>query len=73
MHARLGIASAGFGNRWGMPNAAVVGRWRAAGATVLDTASEGAITVRIPPRPAPLEVETERRSHPHWWRAGPAG
>ena len=45
--ARLGIASAGFGNRWGMPAAEVVARWRAAGTTVLSTAATGAVTVQI--------------------------
>ena len=73
VHARLGIASAGFGNRWGMPDAAVVARWRAAGVTVLDTATDGAITVRFPPRPEGLVVESERQSRPHWWRAGRSG
>ena len=51
--ARLGIASAGFGNRWGMPDAGVVARWRAAGTTVLDTAEAGAIRVRFPAAPGP--------------------
>jgi competence protein ComEC len=71
--ARLGIASTGFGNRWGMPDPGVVARWRRAGVTVLDTATEGAITVRFPARPTAIEVESERRSRPHWWRAGRAG
>jgi competence protein ComEC len=69
--ARLGIASAGFGNRWNMPVPAVVARWRAAGTTVLDTAAEGAITVRFPPRAGAFAVETERRGDPRWWRARP--
>jgi competence protein ComEC len=69
--ARLGIASAGFGNRWAMPRAEVVARWRAKGTTVLDTAEQGAVRVRIPSRPGPIAVETERRDRPHWWRARP--
>jgi competence protein ComEC len=73
VHARLAIASAGFGNRWGMPDAAVVARWRSAGATVLDTATQGAITVSFPARRAPLSVDSERQGHPHWWRAGRPG
>ena len=73
VHARLGIASAGFGNRWGMPDPAIVARWRTAGVTVLDTATEGAITVRFPAQRPGFTVETERRSRPHWWRAGRSG
>lgn len=69
--ARLGIASSGFGNRWDMPRADVVARWRAAGTTVLDTAAHGAVRVRIPSGPGPFTVETERRDRPHWWRARP--
>ena len=68
--ARLGIASAGFGNRWGMPDAGVVARWRAAGTTILDSAEEGAIRVRFPATPGPLDVSSERRDRPRWWRLG---
>ncbi|HWN06489.1 MAG TPA: DNA internalization-related competence protein ComEC/Rec2 [Steroidobacteraceae bacterium] len=69
--ARLGIASSGFGNRWAMPRAEVVARWRVAGTTVLNTAEQGAVRVRIPSGPGPITVETERRDRPHWWRARP--
>ncbi len=47
--ARYAIASAGYGNRWGMPDPGVVSRWRSAGATVLTTAEEGAVLARFPP------------------------
>jgi len=70
--ARIAIASAGFGNRWGMPRADVVARWRAAGTAVIDTAGQGAVRVRVPPVAGSIEIETERRDHPHWWRADPA-
>ncbi len=69
--ARLGIVSAGYGNRWGMPSAEVVSRWRAAGTTVLGTADSGAVTVRFPASRRALEVETERGKSPHWWRRAP--
>jgi competence protein ComEC len=69
--ARFGIASSSFGNHWGMPRADVVARWRAAGTTVLNTAEQGAVRVRIPSAPGPITVETERRDPPHWWRARP--
>ncbi|HEX9708017.1 MAG TPA: DNA internalization-related competence protein ComEC/Rec2 [Steroidobacteraceae bacterium] len=70
--ARLGIASAGFGNRWGMPSAEVVARWRAAGTTVLRTAENGAISVQFPARPGAIEVVTERGRAGRWWRQGAA-
>jgi competence protein ComEC len=70
--ARLGIASAGFGNRWGMPAPEVVARWRASGTTVLDTAGNGAISVRFPARPDAIEVVTERGRARRWWRQGSA-
>ncbi len=68
--ARIGIASAGFGNRWGMPDGDVVARWRAAGTTVLVTADEGAIRVRFPQRAGGIKVATERRGGRRWWRGG---
>lgn len=71
--ARLGIASAGFGNRWGMPAAEVVARWRAAGTTVLSTAAVGAVTVKFAARRRAIEVDTERGGSPYWWRPPPAG
>jgi len=43
----LVIAAAGYGNQWDFPKADVVARWQAAGATVLDTGTQGAISVRI--------------------------
>lgn len=70
--ARLGIASAGFGNNWDMPAAEVVARWRAAGTTVLSTAASGAVTVRFAPGRQPIAVQTERGGSRRWWRR-PAG
>ncbi|MBM5811583.1 MAG: DNA internalization-related competence protein ComEC/Rec2 [Gammaproteobacteria bacterium] len=65
--ARLGIAAAGFGNQWDLPHAEVVARWRAAGTTVLTTASRGAITVQTGAAPAALRVTTAR-TPPRWWQ-----
>ena len=41
------IVSSGYGNRWGFPATEVVGRWEDAGAEVLNTATSGAITLRV--------------------------
>jgi competence protein ComEC len=43
----LALISAGYGNRWGLPRPDVVRRWRDAGAEVLTTAVEGAISLRL--------------------------
>jgi competence protein ComEC len=66
--ARIGIVSSGFGNRWGHPRADVVARWRSSGTTVLGTAAEGAVRIRFRCCGRPLEVESERRDRPRWWR-----
>jgi len=66
--ARFAIASAGYGNRWGMPDPGVVARWRGAGATVLTTADEGAVIARFPPRRDAVEISSARRTTRRWWR-----
>ena len=68
--AHLGIVSAGFGNRWNLPDAGVIARWRAAGATVLTTADAGAITVNFAAAPGAIEVEAHRLESRRWWRRG---
>ncbi|MGQ0383345.1 MAG: DNA internalization-related competence protein ComEC/Rec2 [Gammaproteobacteria bacterium] len=69
--ARLAIASAAAGNRWGMPDPAVVARWRAAGTTVLATASAGAVTIRFRSDSPVPEVAVER-GRQRWWRPAEA-
>ena len=64
----LGLVSAGFGNRWNLPDRGVVARWRAAGTQMLNTADAGAITVRFPPAPGEIEVRAERLDSRRWWR-----
>lgn len=71
--ARHAIASAGFGNRWGMPDPAVVARWRSAGTTVHATAEEGAVLARFPARPGAVDISSARSSARRWWRPEPAG
>lgn len=43
----LAIAAAGYGNQWDFPKPDVVARWRRAGAEVLDTGGQGAISVQV--------------------------
>ena len=69
--ARIGIVSAGNGNRWGLPDARVVARWRAAGTTVLNTADTGGVTVRIGKQPGAIDVEASRRDARRWWQRRP--
>lgn len=68
--AQIGIVSAGFGNRWNLPDAGVIARWRAAGATLLNTADTGAVTVQFAPAPGTIEVQAHRQESPRWWRRG---
>jgi competence protein ComEC len=65
--ARLGIASAAAGNRWGMPHAPVVARWRAAGTAVVSTAAAGAVTIRFSADGRGPAIRAER-GRPRWWR-----
>jgi competence protein ComEC len=46
---RLAVISCGRGNPFGFPAPAVVARWQAAGATVLRTDRDGAVTVTVGP------------------------
>jgi len=45
-HPRIALISAGYHNRYGLPAAEVVRRYKCAGARVLNTAIVGAVTVR---------------------------
>ncbi|HRN62011.1 MAG TPA: DNA internalization-related competence protein ComEC/Rec2 [Luteimonas sp.] len=65
--ARLALASAGHGNRFGHPQAAVIERWNAAGAEDALTARDGAITVRI--GPGGPGIEHRRSTWPRLWDA----
>lgn len=64
---RVALISAGWQNRWGFPDARVVERLHEAGARVVDTATAGQITVRMPPRAQRIEVETWRERSPRIW------
>ncbi len=69
--AELAIVSAGFGNRWGLPKAEVVGRWQGQGAKMLSTATSGAISRRLCVDGRQGPVIEERRAHRRYWHAPP--
>jgi competence protein ComEC len=60
------LFATGYRNRFGFPRPAVVERYRAAGARLLDTAAAGAIDVRIKAGHR-LRVQGWRRRHPRLW------
>jgi competence protein ComEC len=60
------IAAAGYRSRFGHPHPEVLARYRAQGAQVLRTDLDGAVHVRL--RASDIEVSTERRARPRYWR-----
>lgn len=63
----LAIASAGFGNQWGFPKERVTKRWEGIGATVLDTATSGAISLRVCARDGITQLREERGVQQRFW------
>jgi competence protein ComEC len=68
-HARHVAFSTGFENRWGFPRAAVQERWRAAGATLHDTAKSGALIYEVNPRTGVQSPYEHRRDGRRYWTA----
>jgi competence protein ComEC len=67
----VAVASAGAGNRFGLPKADVVARYREQGARVLSTAEGGALSFRL--GAGGLDLRGARRSQqPRYWRERPA-
>jgi competence protein ComEC len=64
----VAIVSAGYGNRWGFPKERVVMRWRAAGAEVLDTATSGAISLRLCAAGGLQDLRRDRYERRRFWR-----
>ncbi len=61
------VVSAGYGNRWGFPKPDVVGRWRSSGARVLNTATSGAINLRMCPGKVVREPSGWRNKRRRIW------
>jgi competence protein ComEC len=66
----VAIVSAAHGNRWGFPRSETVTRWQDAGATVLNTASHGAIGLRICAARGIVSISNERQRRRRFWHAG---
>jgi competence protein ComEC len=62
---RVAVAAAGYRNRFGPPAAEVLARYAAAGARLLRTDRDGAVTVRL--APSALEFELERARRARYW------
>lgn len=66
----IAVFSAGYGNRWDFPRAAVVARWCAVGADVYVTGEHGAIEIAL--QGGSLSVAPRRRTARHYWRSDSA-
>ncbi|MCC7198127.1 MAG: DNA internalization-related competence protein ComEC/Rec2 [Gammaproteobacteria bacterium] len=70
---RWALVSAGFGNRWGMPRAEVLARWRAGGATARGTQDEGALRLRLPAAGMMAAPAGQAASERRWWHVRTEG
>ena len=65
---KIAIVSAGYGNRWGFPKAPVVARWQGVGARVLNTATSGAVSLRLCADGGIGPLRMDRRERRRFWR-----
>jgi competence protein ComEC len=63
----IALVSAGYRNRWGLPRPVVVRRWRDAGADVINTAVEGAISLRLCDGAGIVALERHRKRIRRVW------
>lgn len=67
LRPKLAIAAVGYGNRWGFPKERVTKRWESVGALVLDTATSGAISVRVCAGQGITRLRERRRQAHRFW------
>lgn len=65
---RYALVSAGFANRWGFPDPAVVSRWEEQGGEVLTTAAHGGIEIEFTSSSPPTVVQVFRGHPKRFWR-----
>lgn len=63
---RVAVAAAGYRNRWGLPKAEVIERWRRAGAWTYSTSESGAVEVSVRADHT-IEVREHRRTNGRYW------
>lgn len=61
------LFATGYRNRWGFPHAEVRSRYAAVGAQAWNTATQGAIEVRVPAAGAPAPPRAWRELHRRYW------
>jgi competence protein ComEC len=66
---RIALFPVGYRNRWGFPKSRVVAIYRNDGADLLDTATSGAVDIRLWPGHDPEVVDRWRISGAHLWTA----
>jgi len=67
VHPRWAVFSTGVGNRFGLPRADIVARYRRSGAGVIDTQSSGGLVFRLDGQGVRLQ-EARRSDRPRYWR-----
>jgi len=67
LSAAAAVVSAGYDNRWGFPKEDVSERWHAAGTTLLNTATSGAIHHRACPDSGLRLVSEYRHAARRYW------
>ncbi|MFP4559688.1 MAG: DNA internalization-related competence protein ComEC/Rec2 [Thiohalorhabdus sp.] len=61
------VYSTGYGNRWDLPSPEVEGRYDRVGARALNTATDGAVEIRLAPEP---RVRGYRQRADRYWHSG---
>jgi len=70
LHPDLAIVSAGWRSRYGHPHPEVVARYRDAGAEVVNTAEQGALTIDFPADAKPRATAERERRRRYWRESG---
>lgn len=67
---RVAVVSAGYDNRWGFPADVIVERWTSVDADVINTATAGAVSLRLCAREGVTALRKDRETRRRFWREG---